>query len=374
MRCPNCGSEVDEGALTCPHCQIDLSLTQRIPVTQAHWCPHCGALVTAASESCPKCGLPLPQAVPAAKPARAIRPTRDIKLPEIDSTPAFHGEKTDAPEDASADEALFDAQDPTVLQQNQADNADPDTTSAFASVSRRPAPRFESAIPSGPRKETLPEAEGIPRTRVILLSAVLVTSLVVAAIFLITHPWDPQATDNRAKVEAPVSTDPTTTPVSHLTGQDTSATQQNTSSDVVFDALESDYQKLGDLSKRLDENEKLFDQIAISGSAQERSDAQQEAEQISLDISNIISDLSSLDDSNGNYRKTIENLTKLGNWLRNRSDALSEGWDRSVSSPNPSQDKERILAPLNDIRDSGGSSSYQKLFDENYVNWKPQKQ
>ena len=32
MRCPNCGSEVDEGALTCPHCQIDLSLTQRIPV------------------------------------------------------------------------------------------------------------------------------------------------------------------------------------------------------------------------------------------------------------------------------------------------------------------------------------------------------
>ena len=56
MRCPNCGSEVDEGALTCPHCQIDLSLTQRIPVAQAHWCPHCGALVPAAAESCPKCG------------------------------------------------------------------------------------------------------------------------------------------------------------------------------------------------------------------------------------------------------------------------------------------------------------------------------
>ena len=85
MRCPNCGSEVDEGALTCPHCQIDLSLTQRIPVTQAHWCPHCGALVPAAAESCPKCGLPLPQAVPAARPARAIRPTRNIKLPETQS-------------------------------------------------------------------------------------------------------------------------------------------------------------------------------------------------------------------------------------------------------------------------------------------------
>ncbi len=67
---------------------------------------------------------------------------------------------------------------------------------------------------------------------------------------------------------------------------------------------------------------KTFDQLAIAGSDQERADAQQEAEQISLDI--IISDLSSLDDSNGNYRQT-ENLTKLGNWLRNPgSDALSE--------------------------------------------------
>ena len=374
MRCPNCGSEVDEGALTCPHCQIDLSLTQRIPVTQAHWCPHCGALVAAAAESCPKCGLPLPQAVPAARPARAIRPTRNISLPEIDSAPA-PGEKHDPLADADPHAASSAAAaDPTVLQQMPADNADPDATSAFASVSRRPAPRFESAIPSEPSKENLPEAEGIPRTRVILLSALLVTTLVVAAIFVITHPWDPQATDNRAKVEAPVSSTPTTTPVTHLTGQDTSATQQNTSSDAVFDALNSDYQKLGDLSKRLDDNEKTFDQLAITGSDQERADAQQEAEQISLDISNVISDLSSLDDSNGNYRQTIENLTKLGNWLRNRSDALSEGWKRSVASSNPSQDKEHILAPVDNIRDSNGSSSYQKLFDENYVNWKPQKQ
>lgn len=373
MRCPNCGSEVDEGALTCPHCQIDLSLTQRIPVTQAEWCPHCGALVGAAAESCPKCGLPLPQAAPAARPARAIRPTRNIKLPEIDAA-STSGEKTDPLVDSEYDASSSVAADPTVLQQMPADNADPDTTSAFASVSRRPAPRFESAIPSEPSKENLPEAEGIPRTRVILLSALLVTSLVVAAIFVITHPWDPQATDNRAKVEAPVSSTPTTTPVTHLTGQDTSATQQNTSSDAVFDALDSDYQKLGDLSKRLDDNEKTFDQLAITGSDQERADAQQEAEQISLDISNVISDLSSLDDSNGNYRQTIENLTKLGNWLRNRSDALSEGWKRSVASNNPSQDKDNILAPVDNIRDSSGSSSYQKLFDENYVNWKPQKQ
>ena len=373
MRCPNCGSEVDEGALTCPHCQIDLSLTQRIPVTQAHWCPHCGALVTGDAENCPKCGLPLPQVESTTRPARAIRPTRDIKLPEIDET-STSGEKTNSSVDAGHGASSTAATDHTVLQQMTTDNTDSDATSVFASMSRQPAPRFESAIPSEPSQENLPEAEGIPRTRVILLSALLVTSLVVAAIFVITHPWNPQATDNRAKVDAPVSTTPTTTPVTHLTGQDSGAAQQNTSSDAVFDSLNSDYQKLGDLSKRLDDNEKTFDQVAITGSAKERSDGQQEAEQISLDISNVISDLSSLDDSNGNYRQAIENLTKLGNWLRNRSDAINEGWKQSVASSNPSQDKENILAPVDNIRESSGTSSYQKLFDENYVNWKPQKQ
>ena len=89
MRCPNCGSEVDEGALTCPHCQIDLSLTQRIPVTQAPWCPHCVALLPAAAESFPKCVLPLPMAVPASRPPRAIRPPRTTSLQDID-LPLIH--------------------------------------------------------------------------------------------------------------------------------------------------------------------------------------------------------------------------------------------------------------------------------------------
>ena len=81
---------------------------------------------------------PLLQAVPAARPARAIRPTRNIKLPEIDTASAS-GEKHDPLADADPHASSSAAADSTVLQQMPADNADPDTTSAFASVSRRPA-------------------------------------------------------------------------------------------------------------------------------------------------------------------------------------------------------------------------------------------
>lgn len=375
MRCPNCGSHVDEGALTCPHCHFDLSLTQRIPVAAATWCPHCGALVTSHMESCPKCGLPLPSAASAPKPVRAIRPVRDLHLPEIDSEPSVSSSETNSavPDFLESYESSSQV-NPEASDQNAEKFVDPDSTSSFALTHRRPAPRFESAIPSEPSKDNLPEVEGIPRTRNILLSALLVTSLIVGAIFLITHPWDSQASDNRAKVDTPQSTEPTTPPVSKLTGQDSGSSTQNTNSDVTFEALDADYKKLGEIADNLDKNEKLFDQKAISGTSQERNDAHQEAIQNALDVSNVIEDLSKLDDSNDAYRKYIEHLTKLGNWLRNRSDALQEAWDRSASSSNPEQDKEHILAPIDSIKDSSGTSSYEKLFKENYDNWKPQKQ
>ena len=371
MRCPNCGSHVDEGALTCPHCHFDLSLTQRIPVAAAMWCPHCGALVTSHMESCPKCGLPLPSAASASKPIRAIRPVRDLHLPEIDSEPSVSSSGTNSAVPDFLESYESSQVNPEASDQNAEKFVDPDSTSSFA---LRPAPRFESAIPSEPSKDNLPEVEGIPRTRNILLSALLVTSLIVGAIFLITHPWDPQASDNRAKVDTPQSTEPTTPPVSKLTGQDSGSSTQNTNSDVTFEALDADYKKLGEIADNLDKNEKLFDQKAISGTSQERNDAHQEAIQNALDVSNVIEDLSKLDDSNDAYRKYIEHLTKLGNWLRNRSDALQEAWDRSASSSNPEQDKEHILAPIDSIKDSSGTSSYEKLFKENYDNWKPQKQ
>ncbi len=60
-------------------------------------------------------------------------------------------------------------------------------------------------------------------------------------------------------------------------------------------------------------------------SDQERADAQQKAEQISLDISNVISDLSSFDDLMETIVRPLKILLSLRTGFRNRSDALS-GW------------------------------------------------
>ncbi len=76
------------------------------------------------------------------------------------------------------------------------------------------------------------------------------------------------ATDNRAGLKPSVSSTPTTTPVTHLTGQDTVQLSKNTSSDAVL-TRDSDYQSL-ETSQSADGTEKTFDQLAITGSDQER--------------------------------------------------------------------------------------------------------
>ena len=49
-------------------------------------------------------------------------------------------------------------------------------------------------------------------------------------------------------------------------------------------------------------------------------------------------------------------LPKLGNWLRNRSDALEKGWSLSLAAEDPKSAKDRILEPVDGMRDASGKS------------------
>ena len=73
------------------------------------------------------------------------------------------------------------------------------------------------------------------------------------------------------------------------------------------------------------------------------------------------------------YRTQLDNLAKLGNWLRNRSDALEKGWSLSLAAEDPKSAKDRILEPVDGMRDASGKSEYQQLFEKNYDSWKPTK-
>lgn len=326
MLCPNCGHTVPEGALECPSCHGQLGLTQRIVIPKESWCPVCGALVAPGVTSCPKCGSPMGTGRPQARSYRKIR------LPEIS-------------EGAT----------------------DPSSTADLRVA------RIESAIPPATPDPTSPVArhDRLPRMRAFLLAAGLAVVVVGGAALLITHPWDSDFLSIKATTPADTSMAGFPGQMSALSGQDGKSASQD--EDTLFSSIEDAYQKLGDLSGRVDDAEKTFDSDAAKAARSTREQDQSDAKALSIEVSNLIVDISEIDSGAGAYTETLDHLSSLGSWLRNRMDAITAGWDASLASDDPSADESKIFSTVRANRDGSGQSSYKTLFDENYESWKPER-
>ena len=340
MKCPNCGAEVPEGTFECPSCHFQLGLTQKIPVASGTWCPVCGALLADGMTVCPKCGTPL---VDAASPVRSVR---DLDLPEIDDEP------------------------------NVGDDgeASPDSTSALLKAyEKSQEPRIESAIPAeqDPSSAVL-RHDRMPRARAFVFAALFAVLVIGGAALYITHPWDPTLYKTATSTPADTSSAGFPGTVTSLTGQDSSSevSSSSSSTDSVYDSILADYTTLGDLASQLDTCVAAFDKVAYTGDSATRTSASAEATALSLKISNTISDISQLDDGAGAYSGDLSNLVTLGNWLRNRSDALTAAWKLDLSYDDPSSHKDEIEAVAK-RNYSGSSDSFKVQFDENYESWKP---
>ena len=315
-----------DGALECPDCHAQLGLTQRIVIPKESWCPVCGALVGPGAEFCPKCGSPMGTQRP------PVRSYRKIRLPEI-------SDEKDARGDARAESA-----------------------------------RIESAIPPETPDPTSPVArhDRLPRMRAFMLAAGLAVLVVGGAAILITHPWDSEFLSNKATTPADTSMAGFPGQKDALTGQDGKSAQAD--ADTLFSSIEEAYSQLGDLASRVDDAEAAFERDALSSDADARSSAQADAKALSIEVSNLIADISNIDSGAGVYTETLDHLSSLGSWLRNRMDALTAGWDASVASDDPEADKAKIFSAVSANRDGSGQSAYKTLFDENYESWRPQRQ
>lgn len=329
MKCPSCGAAVPDGALTCPACHAELDVTQRITLPEATWCPGCGALVEPGTDVCPKCGSSLFVGQPE-------RHTRDLDLPDIGNTGVM--------------DALDDGTDATGVMT-----------------------RIESAIPAADDDGSRAAArDHMPRPRSFMLAALLAVVVVGGAALLITHPWNPSATSTRATEPADTSMSGFPGVVESLSGQDSSAspTGEGAGDDSAepadpLEALSEAWQSLSDLSDRVDASEASLRDVGVSGTADERSAGLAAAQQTSLDVSNLIAQIGITDDADGAYEETVDNLLTLGNWLRNRCDALTESWQRSVDAEDPAASAQSILAPVD------ASADYARLFEENLDAWEP---
>lgn len=332
MICPSCGARLSDGTSTCPICRCDLGGTQRIPRARGTWCPSCGALIPEGAGSCPKCGLPAPG-------ARPTRPVRAIRLPKI----------TDA-----------------------------DKTSEFSAIQipetdGEPIVEARSAIPSQRGNEDLTLGyDHMARVRLMAIAALASLLVVGGAILFIAHPFDPGKYDQRAHEEADTSMVGSPGRLDSLSGQDMRESEPGYDvSAATFDLLHDSYDELAELARRLDEEEAYFLENYLSEDEEARQRGYDSAEQLSLEISNLIDSVGQLG-STSDYAEDIDNLVRLGNWLRNRSDVLVEAWEIDLGYLAPALVQDVIDETYYSDKDGEGVSVYKLLFDENYAAWEPE--
>lgn len=324
MICPSCGARVSDGTLVCPRCHEPIGVTQKISLGDASWCPDCGALVPPGADACPKCGCDVSEP-PAAEPVRRVR---DLDLPSIGDTGVI-------PTD------------------------DQDLTNVMT--------RFESAIPDADDAST-PSARSdrMPRTRTFALAAVLAVVVVGGAALLITHPWDPDATSISATTPADTSMAGFPGLLETLTGQDSSSDSETLSAaEQIAEDMAEYYEELGEISGLLDESEEDLGTTGVSGDAEARAAGLEDVEAIAIELSNLISTMGESYDDTSSWADEMSNLVTLGNWLRNRCEALADAWELSAESDDPAADSEEILA------EAAAGNAYATLFEQYYEAWAP---
>lgn len=331
MICPVCGSNIPDSSLRCPACRADLGKTTAMPRIQGSWCPICGASLAPGSQVCPRCGMPTPQASSQPRSGSFVSATGE-------------GTASGPPQDDGLSEGHTNV-----------------------------IPRIESAIPSEPDpQDGGPVHDHVPNPRALFVAVAAAVALVGGSVLYITHPWDPAALDRRAKVEADTSMAGFPGQVKELQGQDVGPAGEGevkSGDETTLEALQAAWEDLAALARRVDENERLFWEKGLSADPSAREDGRQAAHQISLDVSNLIDAVSSVDVTSGTYEEDAQNLSVLGNWLRNRMDALQEAWDRSLEFDDPAGHKDVITGSIGS--DGSIADSFKALFDASYERWKP---
>lgn len=316
MRCPTCGASVRDDALECPRCHTALDVTCKFSLAGATWCPGCGALLAPGTTVCPSCGSSL-------RNADHPRSVREAGVPDIGHT------------------GMMDALD----------------------VSAAPATHIESAIPpEGDEESPAARRDRIPRPRAFAFAALFAVLIVGGATLLITHPWDPMATQTRAKEPADTSMSGFPGVVELLTGQDVG---RDPSSDgpSELERLESAHESLGTLSERADASEGELRAAVSEGDASAGADGLSAASSLSMEVSNLITEVTELRDLGGEYADGASELLTLGSWLRNRCDALVESWQRLADAEGSSFDGSHVLSPVTAALD------YDRLFSSSYGSW-----
>ncbi|WP_058270299.1 hypothetical protein [Olsenella massiliensis] len=108
--------------------------------------------------------------------------------------------------------------------------------------------------------------------------------------------------------------------------------------------------------------------MAASADRAARDEGKAAADQLSLDISNLILSIADIDVTSGTYAADAQNMSTLGNYLRNRMDALDACWRRALAVEDPAARADEIASYLS----SSVAASWKGQFDQAYEAMAPQ--
>lgn len=344
MVCPFCKTHVSDTALICPACHADLSRTGSFKRLPDDYCPACGALIAPGEEICHACGLPLQPAQEVLQPEPEPEPEPEIAAGEQQEealAAALRGPENRRDLDLPELEVELEPEDPISAAETAA------------------IPKLESAIPAeGEFRDEAVLRRRNPSTGSILLIAALSLAIVGGFLLYIGHPWDPGMGVEHNTVERDTSMAGFPGELEALSGQDSSAAKpaEVVSGDQAsHDELVSIHSSLVEAAANLDACAEDFERAYSAGDA----DARARADALAIEISNLIAKAEMVDTSSGTYAESVDELVKLGNWLRNRSDALSRAWAMSDSGTGVSD-------ALSAMR---SGDEYGRLFDEAQGPW-----
>ncbi len=227
----------------------------------------------------------------------------------------------------------------------QADPLDPSSAEPVDPAERdtRLLPRMQNAIPEpGPEEG---EGPGRPRAaKSLIVAAVAVGVVALAAVLIFAHPWNPNLYDTRAETPADTSMEGFPGTVERLTGQDSTgeATEELTGDEATFAAFTSVLEEQDALADELDQEMEDLE-AAPSATEGSRGLSREQAQSTSLHISNLISEIEESDVSSGTYARAKEELVTMGNYLRNRADALTDAWVVVMASGASEEDMEAAV-------------------------------
>ena len=146
-------------------------------------------------------------------------------------------------------------------------------------------PRIESAIPSEGEDDEVGMRDRFPRARVLTVALGAAVVMIVGLALVITHPWNPDALDDRAKTDADTSMAGYPGYVSALQGQDNASDSSDSAiqsgDDASLSKLHDIWKQMGELEAKADASQEDYDMYYLTGTADQRSEGKVSAEQLS---------------------------------------------------------------------------------------------